>query len=256
MPEGSPPSGARAEPRFTEIPAGSFLWRVGRAGQESRVGLNSVFREFDHARFDPRLAGRFDPTPESRFSYCYAAFDDLTAICEVLLRDLTWTSRHRYVPAAAIRNSQLMILETLTPLWLVSLLSAADLAAVRQDSWLVHAESPKSYELTREWARWLRDSVAPDGKAPAGLLWQSKREPAGRAVLLFGDRCADSVVRSPFGIRPLDSGEGRTWLNRRLALLRTKVDDKKPPRLWQSSPIWPGSPMDRPGRGGAPWNSS
>jgi hypothetical protein len=42
-------------------------------------------------------------------------------------------------------------------------------------------------------------------------------------VLLFGDECDKAVVCSPFDVRPLDSGEGREWLIRRLELLRTKV---------------------------------
>jgi hypothetical protein len=226
MPEDPPPHDRKPEPRLTELPAGSFLWRIAADGPGG-AGPSPVFREFDPQAYHRRLSGRFDPTPECPYPYCYAAFDDLTAICEVLLRDQSFLGRHRFLPLSAIKGRQLTILETTRPLWLVSLMNAADLAAVGQDSWLIHAESPQCYELTREWARWLRRSEVPHGGGPAGLVWPSKREPAGRAVVLFGDRCGDAVIRSPFGSRELDRGEGREWLNRRLALLRTKVRGRR-----------------------------
>jgi hypothetical protein len=266
MPEDSPPFDRKPQPRLTQVPAGSFLWRIARhsepawSGQPARpaeaggyhrrsglagptipvglaemaglgggpertrgTGSTSAFREFDRATFDPDLAGRFDPTPDCKYSYCYAAFDDLTAICEVFLRDVSFTGPTRFLLKCTVKDRQLTILETRRPLWLVSLMCAADLAAARQDSWLIHAESRDCYKVTREWAHWLRNSETPDGEGPAGIVWPAKREPGGRAVLLFGDRCADAIVYSPFGVRPLDSGEGREWLDRRLELLRTKV---------------------------------
>jgi len=140
----------------------------------------------------------------------------------VLLRDVGFSARQRYLLAAAVAGRRLSLLETRAPLWLVSLTDAADLAAAWQDSWLIHAESG-DYRMTRRWAHWLRDSVAPDGRPPAGLMWPAKREPGGRAVVLFGDRCGGDVVCSAFGERPLDDVPGREWLNRRLELLRTRV---------------------------------
>jgi hypothetical protein len=213
----------------TTIPAG--IAQLARLSQDPEpaarsTGFTSVFREFSEAKFDPEFAGRFDPTEKDPYSYCYAAFDDLTAICEVLLRDQSFQSPTRYLPKKAVEDYQLTILETRAHLWLVSLLDAADLAAVGQDSWLIHAESAACYKITREWARSLRDTGAPDGNGPAGLVWPSKREPGGRSVLLFGDRCANSVVYSPFGVRPLDHGEGKDWLNRRLEVLCTRVHEK------------------------------
>jgi hypothetical protein len=220
MPHDYPPPGVRPRPRFTQLPAGSFLWRIAKRPAEAE----SVFREFDEAAFDEKLAGRFDPTSQCPYPYCYAALDDLTAICEVLLRDVSTQGSHRYLPKKAVADLQLTILETRASLWLVSLLDAADLAAAGQDSWLIHVESAACYDITRRWAHWLRDSEAPDGSGPpAGLMWRSKREPGGRSVVLFGDRCGKSVGYSPFGVRLLDDGEGLDWLNRRLELLRTRV---------------------------------
>jgi hypothetical protein len=167
--------------------------------------------------------GRFDPTADRPYPYCYAALDDLTALCEVLLRDVRFDAPLRYLPWEEAVGRQLVLLETLQPLWLVSLLRAEELAAARQDTWLIHAEK-SDFAMTRQWGHWLRDSAGPDGSgAPAGIIWPSKRQPTGRAVVLFGDRCEHAVVRSAFGARRLDDDAGLAWLNRRLSLLSTRV---------------------------------
>jgi len=223
MPRDLPPKG-RPRPRFASVPAGSILWRVTSRPGPAAGGPASPFLAMPRGGpgHDWRTAGRFGPSPRCPYSYCYAALDDLTALCEVLLRGVGFSAPTRYLLRREVTGRRLVILETRAPLWLVSLADAADLAAARQDSWLIHAESP-DYLVTQRWAHWLRGSVAPDGQPPAGLVWPAKREPGGRAVLLFGDRCGGSVVRSSLGERPLDDDEGLAWLNRRLALLRTKV---------------------------------
>lgn len=221
MPADIPPKGIAPRPLFTELPAGSFLWRVTK---EPVSGPTTPFRSppADPADFDQDAGGRFGPTPECPYPYCYAALDDLTAISEVLLRNVGFGGPQRYLPAREITGRRLALLETRAPLWLVSLTGAAELAAACQDAWLIHAESG-DYRVTQRWAHWLRDSSAPDGHGPAGLVWPSKRHPGGHAVLLFGDRCADAIVWSGFGARRLDDETGLDWLNLRLALLRTKV---------------------------------
>jgi hypothetical protein len=224
MPNDIPPKGVRPQPQFFALPAGSFLWRVTRQASPAAGGPTSPFRQLpDPEDYDPRWAGRFDPTPECPYPYCYAAFDDLTAICETLLRDVGFDSPLRYLLKREVVGRRLAILETVQPLWLVSLLDAADLAAACQDSWLVHTEQA-NYRITQRWAHWLRDSEGPDGNGPAGIMWPSKRQPSGRAVLLFGDRCrGDAVICSPFGERRLDDADGMAWLNLRLSLLRSQL---------------------------------
>lgn len=224
MPSDTPPKGVVPLPRFTELPAGSFLWHVTHG---SASGPGTPFRTLDPSERDPAVVGRFGPTPECPYPYCYAALDDLTAISEVLLRNVGFGGPQRYLPAHDIVGRRLALLETRAPLWLVSLTDAAELAAACQDAWLIHAESV-DYRVTQRWAHWLRDSSAPDGHGPAGLVWQSRRRPGGHAVLLFGDRCGDVVTWSGFQARSLDDDAGLDWLNLRLALLRTRVRRPSP----------------------------
>jgi RES domain len=223
MPNDLPPKGVTAQPRFTELAAGSFLWHVTRQPGPGAGGPVSPFQTMPGpADYDPRKSGRFDPTPECAYPYCYAALDDVTALCEVLLRDVGFSAPQRYLPRSQVDGRRLALLETRAPIWLVSLTDAAELAAACQDSWLVHTEAP-DYRMTQRWAHWLRDSSAPDGHPPGGLIWPAKRQPGGRALLLFGDRCGSAVIRSSFGERLLYDDNGLDWLNLRLKLLRTKV---------------------------------
>jgi len=139
-----------------------------------------------------------------------------------MLRDVGFDAPLRYLPQREVAGRSLALLETTRPLCLVSLLEAADLAAVRQDTWLIHAE-PAHYPMTQRWGQWLRDSAGLGAAGPpAGILYPSQRQPTGRVVVLFGDRCAGAVVHSAFGARRLDDG-GLGWLNRRLSLLNTRV---------------------------------
>lgn len=229
MPADIPPKGVIPSPRFRELPAGSLLWRVTKEPADS---ARALFRPppADAAASSDGAGGRFGPAAECAYPYCYAALDDLTAISEVLLRDVGFGGPLRYLPADAVTGRRLALLETLAPLWLVSLTDAAGLAAAGQDSWLIHAEQGY-YRITQRWAHWLRDSTAPDGRGPAGLVWPSKRQPGGEAVLLFGDRCADAVAWSGFGERRLDDDTGLSWLNLRLALLRTRVRGLRGPAV-------------------------
>jgi RES domain len=221
MPPGNPPE-ERARPNFRQLPAGTYLWRVAGTSLPDTI----VFREklaHDPAPGDAEQFSRFGPTADCPYPYCYAATDDLSALCEVLMQDVPYSAPERYLPAKEIVRRRLVMLETMRPLTLVSLLHIEDLAAARQDTWLIHAEKPE-YAQTRRWGHWLRNSAGPDGRPPDGLIWPSKRQPDGQALVLFGDRCAGSVARAPFGPRAFgDNADGRAWLDRRLRLLRIGV---------------------------------
>ena len=215
-----PPVDATASPRLRTIPAGTPLWHVTREIGHDPGAVASPFRRPDRSLADssgvPDAGGRFDLRPEQGFSACTAALDDVTALAEVLLRDTEAGTGVRPVLAASLRGRGLEVLEAQRSLTLISLVSAEDLAAAWQDTWLIHT-GPGDYAVTRRWGHWLR-RCAP---AADGLAWRSRHQPDGVNVLLFEDRCAGGLVPSPLGRRRLDDPAALGWLNQRLALLRT-----------------------------------
>jgi hypothetical protein len=227
MPRAKPPRGRRPEPHFKLLPAGSLLWCVTSAGDLDRPPFSRA-PEGDDAGHDRLWGGRFDP-PHDDGGYRYAAMDEMSAVSEVLLRDLHWSAERRYVPLATVTGRRLTLLETRRPFWLVDLTTIEALAAVRQDTWLVQADAG-DYALTQLWSGWLRTSVPPGtpdrgpDRGPAGFVWPSRRNPGGRSVILFESECAGDVRRLDFADRALDDAAGLAWLNLRLDVLQTKID--------------------------------
>jgi hypothetical protein len=231
MPRDKPPRHDQPTPHFTLLPAGKLLWRVGRrTGPDGRSA--PLFRSAapDGAPRSVVWGGRFDAGPDEG-GFCYAAEDELSALSETLLRDVSWDTSDRQLPHTALADRHLMLLETLRPLWLISLMTLEELAAVRQDTWLIHAE-PADYDLTQQWSRWFRRAQPPmpagrpeASQAPActaGLIWPSKRNPGGRAILLYQDACENWVVPAGF-VRPLDDAPGRSWVGMRMRALHTAI---------------------------------
>lgn len=229
MPRGRPP----AEPpqaRLVTLPAGATLWRIEyrlRSEDGHRTRYTAKFPEIFNDRYpdDSRWGGRFDPV-DTPTPYCYVATDDLTTLAETLLRDNPFDGPTRYLPRTNVNGRNLSLFETSAPLTLVSLSTLPELAAARQDTWLIHAEAP-DYVATQLWGDWLRQPTAPAAgsaqQRPDGISWPSKRNPGGTVVVLFADRCAEHVGRSPFGSRRLDDEPGRRWLDQRLSVLSTKL---------------------------------
>jgi hypothetical protein len=224
MPVVSIPTHTIAVPRRRTVPAGSLLWRVTREPEALRDApaptSTPLFWPGSRAvgRARPRSAGRFDPCRDHEYSYSYVALDDLTALAETLLRDVVFDGLRRSLPAAEARNRRLILLEAVRELSLISLVSLEDLAAARQDTWLVQADE-SDYGLTRCWGHWLRECAADAD----GLVWRSRRNPDGMAVLLFGDRCDGALRLSGLGYRRLDTQDGLQWLNGRLSLVQTYI---------------------------------
>jgi hypothetical protein len=113
-----------------------------------------------------------------------------------------------------------------TELELVSLRSGADLAAVAQDTWLVHAPSSE-YGFTRRWAHQIR-RWAPWA---AGFVWHSRREPDGAAFVFFEDRCPSDAFEEITSDTPipvtdcrLDTGAGNVYVRELLAAYRVAID--------------------------------
>jgi hypothetical protein len=200
---------------------GSCLWRVHHGKHEAQA--------FNPNPADPLFGGaRFDATEADRYPFCYAALDEVTALCETLLRSVAADERGmRLLSRPAIAGRQISGLTLTRDLELVSLISGQDLAAIGQDHWLVTAAGPE-YAQTRGWARWLR------GQAPwaHGFIWSSLRDAGGQALVLFGDRCAAAfgadyertLLHNVAELAvSLDGDAGIAWLNTRLVTYRVAV---------------------------------
>ena len=154
MSEGLPPQEPGPEPARRTLPAGQLIWRVTRAefvrsasvfnkdlapvdGPPDllRPGSSAGPGEAHDAKAAIRASGRVDATEEDPgYSYCYAALDDLTAIAETLLRDVPFSAVGRFLPWKDVAGRCLTLYETLRPLSLVALTTAADLAQVHDRS--------------------------------------------------------------------------------------------------------------------------
>jgi hypothetical protein len=229
MPLGPPPTTFKGTPNSWVMPAGTRLWRIHRD-------------PYGPADFNKRPAdrlfggGRFDATADDVYPYLYAALADTTAVAETLLRDLPFQpGRKRTLPRKSLSGRHLSGLEATAPLTLLSLISGRDLAAVKQDTWLIHSQA-HDYAFTRPWGHWLREQA---GWAQ-GLVWSTRRDLGELSTVLFGDRCPPDVLRavSPPGLT-LDDAAGATELNTLLADYDVHV---YPPRR-------PGEPMPAPAYG-------
>ncbi|MEU8773572.1 RES family NAD+ phosphorylase [Streptomyces sp. NPDC048606] len=209
MPNQPPPATLPGVPRQAVLPAGTPLYRV-HSSRRPGTAFNPVPA---HELYG---GGRFDATARAPFGFLYAGFGVGAAVSEVLLRSVPFRPDGglRLLPRAAVARRSLSFLRLTEEIEVLSLMSGADLAAVGQDSWLIHAEPPE-YPQTRDWARWIRERTQPWA---AGFVWPSKREPADRATVLFEDRCPAKPLEAD-AAPPIDFGtpEGEHWLNQVLS---------------------------------------
>jgi hypothetical protein len=195
------------------LPAGTQLYRVHRQKRPA-VEFSPVVAHMLYG------GGRFDPVSEDKYPYLYAAFSVRTALAEVLLRSLPFNDRGaRLLPRAAVKERRLSSVTLTTDITLIGLTTSAELAAIGQDEWLIHADS-SAYPQTRDWSRWLRHQAS----WAQGLVWPSKRDVGEKAVILFGDRCQPGDLR-PGGEPPVDLDDhlGYKWLNEMLASYRVTI---------------------------------
>ncbi len=219
MPFAQPPTEYTGTPARVVLPAGTSLFRVH--------GCSRPPEEFKQLASNPFFGGgRFDATEQDPYPFMYAGLSETAALAETLLRSLPFEpdGGSRLLPRAAVKQRRFSHLRLTTEITLLSLATTADLAAVSQDEWLVHA-GPDQYAQTRYWAHWLRE-VAPWAQ---GFVWLSKRDLGQRVVILFGDRCDPGLLEpAATPSADLDDLDGETWLNRVLTPYRTQV---APPEL-------------------------
>jgi hypothetical protein len=219
VPFAQPPADLVLRPRRQSLPAGTLLWRVHRrthpAGEFNARGSDTLWG-----------GGRFDGTTQCPYPYLYAAFAQATAVAETMLRSMPFVGRRpRILPRAAVQGRRLSALTLAADVDLLALTTTPALAGVGQDEWLVHAE-PVFYAQTRDWAHWMRDRTP----WAQGLIWPSKRDLGQEAIILFGDRCAPSLLSpAPAAGCDLDDEPGRVWLNALLADYRVHLN-RPPPR--------------------------
>lgn len=221
MPRARPPADYDGTPHRYALRRGTPLWRVHPHAYGAW--------EFNARLSDPLWDGaRFDAAEADKYPYLYAGLSAVTALAETLLRDVASDERgYRVVPNDKARRRSISQLTLTQDLDLVSLIDGQDLGAIGQDDWLVSCSGP-DYPQTRDWAHWLRRQAT----RAHGLIWDSKRDRGGLAVVLFGDRLArdfgdDYEKTLPRQVTRLaaDLGDtdGATWANERLSPYRAIV---------------------------------
>lgn len=162
---------------MTTITAGTVFFRI----HSSRYAPEAFNPSLSHRYFG---GGRFDATLDDEYSYMYLGSSVGVALAETLLRDLPLNDRNtRRLPRAAYRERSLSALQLRTDIECLELRSSEDLGWCGQDSWLTQAAGTQ-YAQTRHWCHWMRSHAT----SAAAFSWVSRRDPAGAAYVLFGDR--------------------------------------------------------------------
>ncbi|WP_420437340.1 RES family NAD+ phosphorylase [Candidatus Poriferisodalis sp.] len=129
--------------------------------------------------------GRFDALTTDRFGYLYAADSDRTAVGETLVSfSKSKSGVGNTILTKALKNKKIGRFAAKTDLRLVDLVTDDSLATIGQDQWLTQCDS-SDYPLTRQWCANIRRLA----DWSQGLIWRSRRDPAGHALMLFEDRC-------------------------------------------------------------------
>ncbi|MFJ8958172.1 TIR domain-containing protein [Lentzea sp. NPDC102401] len=215
MPDIAPPPRLTGTPTREIIPAGQIFYRVHSATLSPLL--------FDPQHSGAFGGGRFDAcTGSTHRTLCLSAAPE-TAVAERFLREFAVTRGvQRILPRAALTGQVLSEVRTTSPLTLIRLYAAPELAQVHQDTWLT-TTSPDRFPATRQWAAWLHDQVP----WADGILWQSIEDMPRQTVVLFDDRCTappDSGVR-----RALDAPDQLSWLADLLKPYGVEVDAPLPP---------------------------
>lgn len=209
-------------PRRHVIPAGTELWRVHR----SRYAADQFNPKLADIHFD---GGRFEGTLLDPYHSLYLADTPLTALAESVLRSRPFElpAGVRRIPYRTVWQRSLGAVRTRCDLTLASLIDGTDLAAVCQDATLL--EDEQNYARARRWASEIR-AQAPDAM---GLIWESRRNRAQLALVLFHDRfphCDGGPLTAlpGHGIPDLGSQDGMKKANELLEPLRARI----------SEPVW------------------
>lgn len=186
----APPKSPPLTPVIGPVPAGTVLFRIHS-------------RQFSVDSFNPNLSnryfggGRFDATNDDKYRYMYLGSTVSVTLAETLLRDLPLNENFvRRLQRDAYKDRRLSAVQLSKEVEILHLRSSEELGSVAQDTWLTQAPA-NEYAQTRHWCHWLREQIP----SACGLSWASRRDPAGTAYVLFGDRISAGTVT------PLDHPE-------------------------------------------------
>ena len=182
----SPPP-LNGSPALRVVETGSW-WRVHRFSTATGRFAPQAFNDSSqgNARFSPlRGDGGVIPT-------LYAASTLEAALMETVLHDVPFPSQAHIhdlerdlqsdLHASRIEMGESLRLVDLTKIGLQRMgLSVSELFETDADD----------YPRTRDWAQWIHTTV-PQAQ---GLYWMSARQPEGAAMMLFGDRVPEGVLR-------------------------------------------------------------
>lgn len=190
-----PPNPADLDPLVIEFAAGTPVVRVHPATRSADVfnpGLGPP------SRFAPlhRVDGSPIPT-------LYAATTVAGAVSESVFHDIPYRGRGKRILAGRLTGLALSTVIVMEPIRLAMLagLGLRRLGVRRRD--LIES-GPGSYGLTAAWSLALHSCPA----APSGLLWTSRQDDTASAMLLFGDRLAETALLVASDPVPLDRGPG------------------------------------------------
>lgn len=218
MPPSLPPAELPGTPTRHVLPAGTSLWRVHRSGRPAN--------QFDGPRLSSQFGGnRFDSVGGAGYPYFYCSPDTGTALAERFVRDLDFSATAtRILPRRTLRSQTASVVRTTRELTLLRLMTAPDLAAVGQDTWLLSAQGTE-FDLTRRWAAWLRDNA----RWAQGFVWQSSVDMPKPTMVLFGDACDADDLRVDHGMAErLDETDRESWLAHHLAPYRVRLHPAAP----------------------------
>lgn len=153
----------------------------------------------------------------------YAADTEQAALAESLLHDipasgghLTWDDYSRRVMGRLAVGRDLHLAS----------LRGMGLRRLKVTAGQVTEADASEYPHTVAWAR------AAHRTGFDGLAWTSSRCNDARAVVLFGDRCADAIAQDPTFGRLFESGDGLDWLIDTCAPLHVEVLPPIPDGQW------------------------
>jgi hypothetical protein len=220
MPDYLPPADYSGTPHRYLLPAETVLWRVHRQKQDpTDFTKYQENRRFQYTRFSGSGA---DP-----YASWHASPDAPTILAGILLRSMPVPATgYRLVRRVTVAGQRASALSTSMELDLVSLRSTADLAAVAQDTWLIHAGDIHD-PMLRRWASWIRAQAL----WAAGFIWPPRMAAEHHLIVLFDDRCkADVFDPEPITHFDLADEAGAAWLNWMLRPYRAGIRPPRAPR--------------------------